>query len=1679
MNFKLARLLLGFLAISPIIAVAQRGKDLNYTVTTSNDIVNTYTALTSNATAGATSISVTSNALSGAHFTGNLAAGDLILIVQMQGASMDIDLTNTTFTRPAAYVWDNTWTQSNAKVAEWGKILAYNNCGKYEQVEVLSVSGATTINLSCALQNTYTSSGHVQVIRVPRYNNLTLNAASTIIPATWNGTTGGVVAVEVNGTLTMTATSKITASGKGFRGGMTSSTLSSPAVQAGGLGSCTPHTNGPGNGGTQIGSAIDDEGGRKGEGIGGYEAEYIAQYSNYATGAPANGGGGGGYQNAGGGGGANIGASTTYTGKGVPSSSYAAGYWNIELAGFATSSSPGGGRGGYSLSGANQDALTVGPNNAAWCPNASTTDARRENGGLGGHPLTYDATRMFMGGGGGAGDQDNAQGGSGGSGGGIVFVQAYGTITGTGTFEANGAVGLNSNPTGQATALFPSSSNKKGNDGAGGGGAGGMVIVKNSTALPATITINANGGAGGNHNLTLYNAAISSEASGPGGGGAGGGIAYTSGSPIQTVTGGANGTSTSSQVSEFTANGATNGAAGISGNIITTYNITASNQTICSGSPVTLTATTTGTLPGTLSWYTTQFGGSPVATGTTYTPSPAPTTTTTYYVGVCPGSFRVPVVVTVNPKPTIAGTAVLTNPTCYTAGSITGLTVSGGTPSYTYSWNGTATPGMNYTNIPAGTYNLTVTDALGCTATSGPHTLVGTSGPIINSTAVVITNQSCNGTLGSITGITATGTGLSYSWSNSGGSALNASGLSANSYTLTVTDGNGCTATSGPHVVGLTAGPSVNAAGVTLTNPTCGNNNGSITGITATGTSLTYAWSPSGGAALNASSLGAGSYSLTVTDGNGCTATSGPHALVAVAGPTVNASAVSVVNENCGLGNGSVSGLVVNGGTPTITYAWSNTAQTTLSLSNLSAGSYSLTVTDGNGCTATSGPYTILNSGGPTINTTNVAIQNELCNGTLGSITGITATGTSLTYAWTNGGGSSLNATNLVAGSYSLTVTDGNGCTANVGPYSVGFTAGPSVNATAVVLQNATCGNNNGSITGITATGTSLTYAWSPSGGNALNASSLAAGSYTLTVTDGNGCTATSGPHVISVIAGPTVNSTNVVLTPENCGQANGAISGLVVNGGTPTLTYAWTNTAQTTLNLSNLSAGSYALTVTDGNGCVANAGPFSVSNAGGPSLNELNAVVTDISCTGTLGSITGITSTGTSLTYAWSNGGGSSINASNLNAGTYTLTVTDGNGCSTVSAPYTIDAPIPLAIDASNMMTMPTGCAANTGSITGIVVTGGVNPTYSWTNSSATTLDLSNLAAGSYTLTVNDDQGCTDNLAVSITVMNAPTISTATMVVSDEHCNQADGSITGIMVNGGTPGYTYSWNTTPPTLTANLSNVASGTYTLTTTDAAGCTDTETVTINEVGGPVIDLTTAVIVQPTCAVNGSISGITVTGVNPYSYTWTGTAQTTLDITNLAAGSYALTVTDNNGCQTTGTAIVLTAPAGPSIEFVWSPTAPNIDETVVFTNTSTGTGLTNPVWTIDGQNLTTTDITHVFTVAGSYVVTLTEQDANGCIGTSTQTIIVYDELVIPNVITANNDNVNDKFEISGLKPNTQVIILNRWGDVVFTSDNYLNDWGGKDSSGQLLTDGVYTFIVSTVEGKKYHGFVHLIR
>ncbi|MDP5011870.1 MAG: gliding motility-associated C-terminal domain-containing protein [Crocinitomicaceae bacterium] len=1662
MKLGIFRLSLLLIAILPFTTIAQRGKNLDYTPALNNTVVNTYTTLSVNAAAGANTITVANNVLTNAVLTAPLAPGDLILIIQMQGAYMDIDNTPTVgfggnYTTPFDHTYDGLWQNF---INEWGQVLNPNNAGKFEQAEVRAVGGTTSITLQCNLVNSYAIAGKVQILRIPRFNNLTVNTNTSIVPSAWNGTTGGIVAVEVNGTLTINGTGKISASALGFRGGLVQTSTS---AESGVTAVSAANTNPTSNGSSFLGSNLINQGARKGEGIGGYATEYALVSSEFGRGAPANGGGGGGIKNAGGGGGANVGAGT-YTGKGVPNAAYAAAWTQETGMGVASS---GGGRGGYSYSTSDQNATSLGPNQNAW-----GGDKRKSNGGLGGHPLVYDATRLYMGGGGGAGESDNAgQGGAGGTGGGIVFITTFGTITGNGSIEADGAAGQKTNPSNQT----PGFNQKRGNDGAGGAGAGGSIYIKNTAAIPATLSINARGGVGGNHDLLLGTIATS-EATGPGGGGGGGNIAFTSGTPVQTVTGGLGGTSNSAQVTEFPPNGATGGAAGVPSLPTTAYNITASGVSICGGNSTTLTASSTGTLPGTLTWYDAQFGGSVVGSGTTFN-TPVLATTTTYYVGTCPGTFRVPVTVTVNPAPVISGTPVITNAGCTTPGGITGLTVSGGSGSYTYTWNATTTPSPVLSNASAGSYTLTVLDANGCSTTSGPYVISGTSGPTINSAAAVVSNQLCNGTMGSITGLTTTGTIVSYTWTNSGGSVLNPTGLPQGAYSLTVTDNVGCTATAGPFNVGFVAGPTINSTNVVLTDELCNGTLGSISGLTTTGTIVSYIWTNSGGSVLNPSALTQGTYSITVTDNNGCTASAGPFTIGYVAGPTLNATNVVITDEICNGTLGTISGITSTG--TIVSYTWTGSTSTLMNPTDLTQGAYTLTATDNLGCQATAGPFTVGFVAGPSVNSTNAVVSNELCNGTLGSISGLTTTGNGLTYNWISSGSpaSGLNPTNLTQGTYVLTVTDNNGCAVNAGPFTVNFVAGPTINSTNVVVSDQLCNGTMGSISGLTTTGTIVTYAWSNSGGSVLNPTGLSQGAYNLIVTDNNGCTASAGPFNVGFVAGPTVDATNAVTTDQLCNGTLGSIAGLTTTG--TSLSYLWTNSGGAVLNPTSLTAGTYSLTVTNGIGCTASAGPFTINFVAGPTVNATNVVVTDVACDGTLGSIAGLTATGSSLTYLWTNSGGSVLNPSSLAAGTYSLTVTDGNGCTANAGPFTVDPSLALSIDNSAMVVTQTSCTANTGSITGIVINGGTNPTISWSNGPSTA-NISNLAAGTYVMTVSDAAGCTDQLSVDITMVNAPVIDISNLVVVSSHCAQSDGSISGITVSGGTPAYAYLWNGNAALSTLDISSIPAGAYNLVVTDSQGCSDSETVTITDIAGPSVSATNLVVTQPTCAGPGQILGLTVSGVStPYTYTWTNTTQTTIDITALNPASYTLTVTDNAGCTVNYGPIVLNNPAGPTANFTWNPFSPDVNETITFNNTTAGVAPLVYSWTIDGQTFSTENISYAFGMEGTYPVTLSVIDANGCVDDITQLVSVFGVLVIPNVITPNNDGNNDLFVIEGLKPESKLLVVNRWGNVVFETDDYQNDWNGKDLNGLPLLDGVYTYTLTTPDDNVKHGFIHLIR
>jgi gliding motility-associated-like protein len=265
----------------------------------------------------------------------------------------------------------------------------------------------------------------------------------------------------------------------------------------------------------------------------------------------------------------------------------------------------------------------------------------------------------------------------------------------------------------------------------------------------------------------------------------------------------------------------------------------------------------------------------------------------------------------------------------------------------------------------------------------------------------------------------------------------------------------------------------------------------------------------------------------------------------------------------------------------------------------------------------------------------------------------------------------------------------------------------------------------------------------------------------------------------------------------------------------------------------------------------------------------------------------------------------------------------------------------------------------------------------------------------------------------------------------------------------------------------------------LTVTDAQGCSDAETIAISNAAAAVVNDANLLVTQPTCLIPGSISGLLATGNGPLTYAWTSTSQTAINPTNLSSGSYELTVTDAFGCTTQYGPVVLDEPVGPTADFTWTPSSPNIGQTVNFTDNSTGAAINAWNWLIDTAAFVGLAPQYAFDAEGLYDVTLMITDANGCMDTITQVISVYGQVIIPNVMTANSDGINDTFEIQNLKPETKVLILNRWGDVVFESANYQNDWGGKDVSGQDLVEGVYTYLVQTPDNKQYHGFIHLIR
>ncbi len=1099
-----------FLSLAYFPVIGQTGKDGAKIVSALNTVVNDYTSLSSAATAGSSSIQVSNNNLSSG-FPSALATGDLIFIIQVQGAAI-----------------------STADDPTNGTITSYNTCGNNEFAEVSSVSGSNTITLTCPLQKNYSSSGRTVVVRVPRYSTLTVNGGASITCPAWNGTTGGIVAIEVMGSTIINGGGSIDVSGKGFRGGALLDINSNYGV-------------------LNFSWPTNDYGAEKGESIAGSVADYDVIGGRYCKGAPANGGGGGNAHNGGGGGGANAGNVSAYTGFGNPDNSNAtwATAWNLESPGFASSTSSGGGKGGYTFSGSNQNALVTGPFNAAW-----GGDQRRDNGGRGGRPLDYSTGKVFMGGGGGAGEQNNTLGGVGGSGGGIFVFQSYAGISGSGQILANGANG-------------GSTQGSNGTDGAGGGGGGGVVLLRN-TGTTTGITINANGGNGGSQNVLGFTV----EAEGPGGGGGGGYIAVTGGAVTRNANGGNNGTTNSSSLSEFTPNGATMGGAGINNATLSTFKILTQPVNICDSSTPTLSFTTIGTAPAgvTYYWYDQSSGGPPIGTGNTFTTPPI-TSSRTYYIGYCPGSIRFPIQVNL-----IAGVSISFSSNTVCVGSPTNFTTTGSSNINSWSWNfGDGSPAStqqnpSHTYSSSGNYIVTLTVSNGtCTKTTSQIATVndqpnaaftssasGGCGPL----NVQFTNQSTNST--------------NYSWNFGDGSPASTQSSpshlysASGTYTVVLTStGSGCTDTQS-HTISVGLSP---VSSFTANRTVCLNDTVFFTNLSSSGGPpiTSYQWNFGDGSPastlLNPSHVYAfsGTFQVRLTTSTG---TCSDDTTISV---NVNPAPVAGFSSNAVSGCAPALINFTNTTTGTPVYTWnfgdgspsSSATNPTHTYSTPGAYTVTLIATQGSCADTAVSPNSIVIHNKPVASFTAVS---SLCVGDTLSLTNTSLpNGSPITgYSWDFGDGSPVSAVAspkhfyASSGSFTVTLTTSNAFCSDDSSIVVNVTPGPI--ASFSVADTSACGNLVVNFTNTT-TG-SPSYSWNFGDGSPASNQFSPLHNYTVAGTFTVTLIATQGTCSDTIVQPDLIHIYNTPLssfsTGDVCSGDTVRFNNLSDDRGNPILSYSW-----------------------------------------------------------------------------------------------------------------------------------------------------------------------------------------------------------------------------------------------------------------------------------------------------------------------------------------------------------------------------------------------------------------------------------------------------------------------------------------------------------------------------------------
>ena len=899
-------------------------------------------------------------------------------------------------------------------------------------------------------------------------------------------------------------------------------------------------------------------------------------------------------------------------------------------------------------------------------------------------------------------------------------------------------------------------------------------------------------------------------------------------------------------------------------------------------------------------------------------------------------------------------------------GSASVLEVQGGTAPFSYEWND-----INFqttqtaTGLTPGLYGVTVYDSKGC---FGMDTVrIQPGGQLQVQTSAV--DESCFGAHnGSATVDTVLG-GVgpyAYEWSDIGfQTTRTATDLAPGTYVVTVSDSQGC---QGTDSVQVQAGQAL-ALTLTHTDETCSpaeNGSAEVVEVQGGTAPFSYEWSdPNFQSTATAQDLAPGTYFVTVVDALGCEAVDS----VTIAAGSPLELTLQVNGVSCSAGDDGLAAVIgISGGTAPYTYEWDDpNFQATQIASGLAPGSYTVTVTDANGCT---GIATAVVSG-PDSLSLDFAVEHVACGGSADGSATVSVSGGAApyTYLWDDPAAqTTATASGLAAGTYSVTVTDANACS-TVGSVEI---QAPADLDLLIDVQNETCpGAADGAIaiTLLNGNPDDYTFTWSdPALPPTPSVSGLSGGTYQVSITGQDGCTdveqiTIGAPHVMTL--------TLFGQDPTCPGEADGSLS-IQVSGGTPPYAFQWDDPAQNTDSvLTDIPAGTYTVTVTDAQGCT----QTQTTTLDEPSAMQLTFSVQDATCPQNDDGAATVSVIGGHPPYevSWDDPLGQlGFTASNLLPGVYQAAVFDSLGCLAVGT-VTVGSLSDLAVALSTQE--PTCAGAANGSVL-VTPTGGVAPyQFSWSTGETDSL-LSGLGGGSYEVTLTDGLGCTVSEMVELTEPSPLEISFA---VSNPLCPETPEGQATAEVQGGTPAYTYAWNDPAAQTTPTAVQLTAGTYTVTVTDANGCSAENSVLIEGSSDLALSLSSSS-VSCSGGNDGQAAVTPVGGQAPFEAVWSNGASG-LAVSGLSAGTYAVTLTDGNGCSVSHSVAVSEPEALTCSAQVVQPVSTHGgSDGIAGGSADGGTAPYTFQWSNGDEGPTADSLS-----AGQWHLTVT--DANGCLCTAT--------------------------------------------------------------------------------------------